>query len=184
RQQQFYSNANIDKLVEERIASKEKQSLALKKHFFEAKPKQISQVDPNTKAIRQFIKIMKRAKKTLTKKPGPAKKKADKIHIDCFLNEILENIDDDPNSKFRSLSVFKHHLKLKNKCSLVNNAISITSDQVSLTSDQVSLTSDQVSSTSNRISLTIDRVSPKSDQVSPTSDQISPESDQISKEKF
>ncbi|CAG8785684.1 5393_t:CDS:1, partial [Dentiscutata erythropus] len=41
---------------------KEKQSL---------KPKQISQVDPNAEAVRQFIEIMKQAKKTLAKKPSP-----------------------------------------------------------------------------------------------------------------
>ncbi|CAG8604547.1 8840_t:CDS:2, partial [Gigaspora rosea] len=58
QQQQFYSNANIDKLVEERLAFREKQSLASEKCFFEAKPKQISQVDSNTEAIRQFIENM------------------------------------------------------------------------------------------------------------------------------
>ncbi|CAG8816191.1 9888_t:CDS:1, partial [Racocetra fulgida] len=61
-QQQFYSNADIDRLVEERIVFREKQSL---------KPKQISQVDPNTEAVKQFIEIIKQAKKTLAKKPGP-----------------------------------------------------------------------------------------------------------------
>ncbi|KAF0499963.1 hypothetical protein F8M41_020369 [Gigaspora margarita] len=70
-QQQFYSNTNIDKLVEERIASREKQSLASEKRIFEAKPKQVYQVDSNTKVIRQFIEIMKQATKTLAKKPGP-----------------------------------------------------------------------------------------------------------------
>ncbi|CAG8815060.1 22568_t:CDS:1, partial [Dentiscutata erythropus] len=80
-QQQFYSNADIDRLVEERIVSKEKQSL---------KPKQISQVNPNTEAVRQFIKIMKQAKKTLTKKPSSGKKKANKIHIDHFLDNLAK----------------------------------------------------------------------------------------------
>ncbi|KAF0435108.1 hypothetical protein F8M41_004821 [Gigaspora margarita] len=97
RQQQFYSNADINKLVEERIASREKQSLVSEKRIFEAKPKQVSQVDSNTKTIRQFIEIMKQAKKTLAKKPGPGKEKADKIHIDRFLDEVLENIGDNPD---------------------------------------------------------------------------------------
>ncbi|CAG8732658.1 12448_t:CDS:1, partial [Racocetra fulgida] len=90
RQQQFYSNADIDKLVEERIASREKQSPASEKHIFEAKPKQVSQVDSNTEVIRQFIEIMKQAKKTLAKKPGPGKEKADKIHIDRFLDDLAK----------------------------------------------------------------------------------------------
>ncbi|KAF0445085.1 hypothetical protein F8M41_003243 [Gigaspora margarita] len=97
RQQQFYSNADIDKLVEERIAFREKQSLASEKRIFEAKPKQISQVDSNTKMIRQFIEIMKRAKKTLAKKPVPGKEKADKIHIDRFLDDLVKD-DTDPDS--------------------------------------------------------------------------------------
>ncbi|CAG8808335.1 27406_t:CDS:1, partial [Dentiscutata erythropus] len=80
-QQQFYSNADIDRLVEEQIVSKEKQSL---------KPKQISQVDPNTEAVRQFIEIMNQAKKTLTKKPGPGKEKTNKIHIDHFLDNLAK----------------------------------------------------------------------------------------------
>ncbi|CAG8747922.1 2718_t:CDS:1, partial [Racocetra fulgida] len=84
-QQQFYSNADIDRLVEERIVSREKQSL---------KPKQISQVDPNTEAVRQFIEIIKQAKKTLAKKPGPGKEKADKIHIDCFLDDLAKDNPD------------------------------------------------------------------------------------------
>ncbi|CAG8831980.1 31126_t:CDS:1, partial [Gigaspora margarita] len=96
-QQQFYSNADIDKLVEEQIASREKQSLASEKCIFKAKPKQVSQVDSNTEAIRHFIEIMKRAKKTLAKKPGPGKEKANKIHIDRFLDDLVKD-DTDPNS--------------------------------------------------------------------------------------
>ncbi|CAG8849846.1 39648_t:CDS:1, partial [Gigaspora margarita] len=88
----------IDKLVEEQIASKEKQSLASEKHIFEAKPKQVSQVDSNTEVIRQFIEIIKQAKKTLAKKPGPGKEKADKIHKDQFLNDLVkDDPDPDPN---------------------------------------------------------------------------------------
>ncbi|CAG8842111.1 29181_t:CDS:1, partial [Gigaspora margarita] len=45
----------------------------------------------------QFVEIMKQAKKTLDKEPGPAKKKADKIHIDRFLDKVLENMGDDPD---------------------------------------------------------------------------------------
>ncbi|CAG8808453.1 11659_t:CDS:2, partial [Gigaspora margarita] len=85
------------------IASRE--NLALKK------PKEISgylpfqnppcsiQVDPNTKAIRQLLEVIKHAKKTLAKKPGSGREKADKIHIDHFLDEVLKNIgdDSDPN---------------------------------------------------------------------------------------
>ncbi|CAG8773403.1 16317_t:CDS:2, partial [Gigaspora rosea] len=37
------------------------------------------------------------AKKTLAKKPGPGKEKADKIHIDRFLNDLVKN-DTDPDS--------------------------------------------------------------------------------------
>ncbi|CAG8762362.1 10653_t:CDS:1, partial [Racocetra fulgida] len=88
-QQQFYFNADIDRLVEEQIVSKEKQSL---------KPKQISQVDPNTEAVRQFIEIIKQAKKTLAKKPGPGKEKADKIHIDRFLDDFAKDNPDHDSS--------------------------------------------------------------------------------------
>ncbi|CAG8722941.1 228_t:CDS:2, partial [Dentiscutata erythropus] len=88
RQQQFYSNADINRLVEEQIISREKQSL---------KPKQISQVDPNTEAVKQFIEIIKQAKKTLAKKPGPGKEKADKIHIDHFLDDFAK-VNPDHNS--------------------------------------------------------------------------------------
>ncbi|KAF0537245.1 hypothetical protein F8M41_008557 [Gigaspora margarita] len=81
--QQFYSNEDIDRLIEERIASKK--NLALKK------PKELSgyspsqnpscptQVNPNTEAIRQLLEVMKHAKKTLAKKPGPDREKADKF---------------------------------------------------------------------------------------------------------
>ncbi|KAF0480866.1 hypothetical protein F8M41_023652 [Gigaspora margarita] len=40
---------------------------------------------------------MKQAKKTLAKELGPAKKKADKIHIDHFLDKVLENMGNNPN---------------------------------------------------------------------------------------
>ncbi|CAG8842056.1 44868_t:CDS:1, partial [Gigaspora margarita] len=69
QQQKFYSDSDIDKLVEERIASREKQKLALEKHIFETKPKQVPKANSNAKTIRQFIEIMKQAKKTLAKKP-------------------------------------------------------------------------------------------------------------------
>ncbi|CAG8852214.1 27185_t:CDS:1, partial [Gigaspora margarita] len=85
----------------ERIASRE--NLALKK------PKEISgylpsqnslcptQVDLNTKAIRQLLEVMKYAKKTLAKKPGPGSEKADKIRVDHFLDEVLKNMGDNPD---------------------------------------------------------------------------------------
>ncbi|CAG8796830.1 7694_t:CDS:1, partial [Gigaspora rosea] len=91
----------IDGLIEEQIASKE--NLALKK------PKEISgyspsqnrpcptQVDPNTEAIRQLLEVMKHAKKTLAKKPGPEREKAVKIRVDHFLDEVLKNMSDDPD---------------------------------------------------------------------------------------
>ncbi|CAG8837450.1 39000_t:CDS:1, partial [Gigaspora margarita] len=100
-EQQFYSNEDIDRLIEERIASRE--NLALKK------PKEISgyslsqnppcptQVDLNTKAIKQLLEIMKHAKKTLTKKPGPGREKTDKIHVDHFLDKVLKNMSNDPD---------------------------------------------------------------------------------------
>ncbi|KAF0461177.1 hypothetical protein F8M41_000454 [Gigaspora margarita] len=94
QQQKFYSDSDIDKLVEEQIASIEKQKLASEKHIFEAKPKQVPKADSNAKTIRQFIEIIKQAKKTLAKKA----RKADRIHIDHFLDEVLENIDNKPDS--------------------------------------------------------------------------------------
>ncbi|KAF0505198.1 hypothetical protein F8M41_019339 [Gigaspora margarita] len=36
-------------------------------------------------------------KKTLAKKPSSAKKKADKIYIDCFLDEVLKNMGNNPD---------------------------------------------------------------------------------------
>ncbi|CAG8784610.1 18285_t:CDS:2, partial [Gigaspora rosea] len=70
-------------------------------------PKQVSQVDSNTEAIRQFIEIMKRAKKTLAKKPGPGKEKVDKIHIDRFLDDLVKD-DTDPDSN----KIFKPEINL------------------------------------------------------------------------
>ncbi|KAF0436887.1 hypothetical protein F8M41_004625 [Gigaspora margarita] len=63
--QQFYSNEDIDRLIEE-----------------------------------QLLEVIKHAKKTLAKKPGPAREKADKICVDYFLDEVLKNMgnDPDPNS--------------------------------------------------------------------------------------
>ncbi|KAF0555163.1 hypothetical protein F8M41_017928 [Gigaspora margarita] len=40
---------------------------------------------------------MKHAKKTLAKKPGPGREKADKICVDHFLDEVLKNMGDDPD---------------------------------------------------------------------------------------
>ncbi|CAG8444138.1 4863_t:CDS:2 [Rhizophagus irregularis] len=40
---------------------------------------------------------MKQAKKTLTKKSDLGKKKADQIHSDCFFEEVIKNMDDNPN---------------------------------------------------------------------------------------
>ncbi|CAG8843151.1 6854_t:CDS:2, partial [Gigaspora margarita] len=87
---QFYSNEDINRLIEERIASRE--NLALKK------PKEIS-VDLNTEAIRQLLEVIKHAKKTLAKKPGQGREKADKIHVNHFLANVLKNMGDnsDPN---------------------------------------------------------------------------------------
>ncbi|KAF0554673.1 hypothetical protein F8M41_019016 [Gigaspora margarita] len=46
---------------------------------------------------------MKRAKKTLAKKPGPGKEKTDKIHIDQFLNDLVkDDPDPDPNSLYNN----------------------------------------------------------------------------------
>ncbi|CAG8846138.1 12332_t:CDS:1, partial [Gigaspora margarita] len=75
------------------------------------KPKEISeylpsqnpscstQVDPNTEVIRQLLEVMKHAKKTLAKKPGSGREKADKIRVDHFLDEVLKNMgnNSDPN---------------------------------------------------------------------------------------
>ncbi|CAG8850954.1 33846_t:CDS:1, partial [Gigaspora margarita] len=52
-----------------------------------------TQVDPNTEAIRQLLEVMKHAKKSLAKKPGPGRKKANKIYVD----EVLKNMDDNPD---------------------------------------------------------------------------------------
>ncbi|KAF0517734.1 hypothetical protein F8M41_016873 [Gigaspora margarita] len=42
---------------------------------------------------------MKQAKKSLAKKPSPSKEKADKIHLDRFLNDLVKDEPDpDPNS--------------------------------------------------------------------------------------
>ncbi|KAF0491438.1 hypothetical protein F8M41_021817 [Gigaspora margarita] len=98
----FYSKLRkLARLIEERIASRE--NLALKK------PKEISgyspfqnppcstQVDLNTEAIRQLLEVIKHAKKTLAKKPGPGREKADKIRVDHFLDKVLKNMDEDPD---------------------------------------------------------------------------------------
>ncbi|KAF0335169.1 hypothetical protein F8M41_016698 [Gigaspora margarita] len=100
-EQQFYSNEDIDRLIEERIASKENLTLKKPKEISGYSPSQnpscSTQVDPNTEAIRQLLEVMKYAKKTLAKKSGSGREKADKIHIDHFLNEVLKNMGDDPN---------------------------------------------------------------------------------------
>ncbi|CAG8823540.1 23541_t:CDS:2, partial [Cetraspora pellucida] len=131
-QQQFYSNADINKLVEERIASREKQSLASEKHIFEAKPKQVSQVDSNTEAIRQFIEIMKRAKKTLAKKPGPGKEKINQTKI----AKAIKNI----SSKSKS---FRRKTKLKSRSKTQKKKSSTRSKHVNayIISDESSLES-------------------------------------------
>ncbi|KAF0530595.1 hypothetical protein F8M41_012083 [Gigaspora margarita] len=50
--------------------------------------------------MRQLLEVMKHAKKTLAKKHGPGREKADKIRVDHFLDEVLKNMgkDSDPNS--------------------------------------------------------------------------------------
>ncbi|CAG8848302.1 35035_t:CDS:1, partial [Gigaspora margarita] len=53
--------------------------------------------DLNTEAMRQLLEVMKHAKKTLAKKPSPRREKADKIHVDHFLDEVLKNMGDDPD---------------------------------------------------------------------------------------
>ncbi|KAF0543806.1 hypothetical protein F8M41_003299 [Gigaspora margarita] len=49
---------------------------------------------------------MKHAKKTLAKKPGPGREKADKICVDHFLDEVLKNMgdDSDPNSFYDDIN--------------------------------------------------------------------------------
>ncbi|CAG8849430.1 25020_t:CDS:1, partial [Gigaspora margarita] len=56
-----------------------------------------TQVDLNTEAIRQLLEIMKHAKKTLAKKPDPGREKADKIHVDHFLDEVLKKMGNNPD---------------------------------------------------------------------------------------
>ncbi|KAF0479571.1 hypothetical protein F8M41_023819 [Gigaspora margarita] len=70
-QQQFYSNADIDRLVEEPIAYR-------KKTKSEAKT---------------------------TKKPGSSKEKADKIHIDHFLDDLAKDNSDHNSSSFHNLHI-------------------------------------------------------------------------------
>ncbi|KAF0527529.1 hypothetical protein F8M41_013578 [Gigaspora margarita] len=47
--------------------------------------------------MRQLLEVMKHAKKTLAKNPGPGREKADKICVDHFLDEVLKNMSDDPD---------------------------------------------------------------------------------------
>ncbi|KAF0469873.1 hypothetical protein F8M41_025472 [Gigaspora margarita] len=116
--QQFYSHEDINRLIEERIASRE--NLALKK------PKEISgylpsqnppcptQVDLNTEAIRQLLKVIKHAKKTLAKKSSPEREKANKIRVDHFLDEVLKNIDEsssDSSDSENSMTSSKNELE-------------------------------------------------------------------------
>ncbi|CAG8823191.1 37663_t:CDS:2, partial [Gigaspora margarita] len=82
-----------------------------------------TQVDPNTEAIRQLLEVMKHAKKTLAKKPGPEREKADKIRIDYFLYEVLKNIgdDSDPN-RHRLGSAYEQELEKKLNFSIEYNS--------------------------------------------------------------
>jgi hypothetical protein len=95
-QTKLYTDADIDKLVEERISSRGNQP----KFSFMPKQTQVSQpiqADENAKFLRQFVKAIKQAKRTLAKEPDPAKKKADQIHMDCFLKETIKNMGDGPS---------------------------------------------------------------------------------------
>ncbi|KAF0442434.1 hypothetical protein F8M41_003669 [Gigaspora margarita] len=93
------TRTEIENLIKSMILSIQSQSISLQpsQSHYRSQLSRTSQIDPNTEAIRQFVEIMKRAKKTLDKEPGPTKKKADKIHIDRFLDEVLENMGDDPD---------------------------------------------------------------------------------------
>ncbi|CAG8581150.1 17090_t:CDS:2 [Gigaspora margarita] len=57
--------------------------------------------------MRQLLEVMKHAKKTLVKKPGSGREKADKIHIDYFLNEVLKNMGDDSDSNNQEAELAK-----------------------------------------------------------------------------
>ncbi|KAF0428471.1 hypothetical protein F8M41_005850 [Gigaspora margarita] len=111
--QQFYSNEDIDRLIEERIASRENLALKKPKEISGYSPSQIpscpTQIDPNTEAIRQLLEVIKHAKKTLAKKPGPGREKADKIHVDHFLDEVLKNMNNnsEPNSSYANVDPVK-----------------------------------------------------------------------------
>jgi hypothetical protein len=92
-QGKLYTEAEIDKLLEERMASRGKYS---KPSFKPKQESQYMQTDTNADAVKQLVVAMKRAKKTLAKESGPGKKKADQIHTDRFLDEVLKNMGDDP----------------------------------------------------------------------------------------
>ncbi|CAG8728782.1 4382_t:CDS:2, partial [Gigaspora margarita] len=115
---QFYSNEDIDRLIEEQIAFRE--NLALKKlkeisgYLPSQNPPCRTQVNLNTKAMRQLLEVMKHAKKTLAKKPGPGREKADKICVDHFLDKVLKNMGEDPDSNDQGAELAKK-CKLKKK---------------------------------------------------------------------
>ncbi|KAF0465102.1 hypothetical protein F8M41_026325 [Gigaspora margarita] len=94
------TRTEIENLIKSMMPSTQTQSISSQPSQSHYRPQLsgTSQIDPNTKAIKQFVEIMKWSKKTLDKEPGPTEKKADKIHIDCFLDEVLENMSDDPDS--------------------------------------------------------------------------------------
>ncbi|KAF0551150.1 hypothetical protein F8M41_023568 [Gigaspora margarita] len=99
--QQFYSNEDINRFIEEQIASRENLALKKPKEISEYSPSQNppcpTQVDLNTESIKQLLEVMKHAKKTLAKKPGSGREKANKICVDHFLDEVLKNMGDDPD---------------------------------------------------------------------------------------
>lgn len=42
--------------------------------------------------LSNYYLLCRRPKRTLAKEPGPAKKKADQIQTDRFINEVLTNL--------------------------------------------------------------------------------------------
>jgi hypothetical protein len=110
QQQRLYSDADIEKLVNERIASR-----GLQPHIAQAQPTQTDfqaqptrtdlQAQPTQTdfqdAIKMLVDAMKSSQRTLAKKPSPARKKADDIRVDRFLRDQLKDmIPDDIDNNY------------------------------------------------------------------------------------
>ncbi|CAB4380551.1 unnamed protein product [Rhizophagus irregularis] len=100
QQQRLYSDADIEKLIDGRIASR-----GLQPHVAQAQPTRIDlQAQPTQTdlqdAIKMLVDAMKSSRRTLAKKPSPARKKADDIRVDRFLRDQLKNmtLDDIDNN--------------------------------------------------------------------------------------